>query len=90
VSVASLFTAFRPFGAPSPLFVPPLGFRLHPALKQGRSSSLRRSSIRGGVACYGLVREEVKGGRIELFWRKQAGFIVYLFGEVPKVAKNYS
>jgi hypothetical protein len=32
----------------------------------------------------------VKGGRIELFWRKQAGFIVYLFGEVPKVAKNYS
>ena len=63
VSVASLLTAFRPFGAPSPLFAPPLESRLHPALKRGRSSSLRKSSIRGGVACYGLARGGRERGR---------------------------
>ncbi len=49
VSVASLLTAFRPFGAPSPLFAPPLVLRLHPASKRGRSTSLPKGARFAGV-----------------------------------------
>jgi len=48
-SLRSLLTAFRPFGAPSPLFATPLGFRPHPASKRGRSTSLSERARFAGV-----------------------------------------
>ena len=78
VSVASLLTAFRPFGAPSPLFAPPLGSSPSPRLEAGPLNfALERARFAGVLLAMGSPEGGGKGGRIELFQGKGVRFRIH-------------